>query len=214
MAGQDKQNEFLSLNLIDLDAYNYLSCYVFDGIGATVDLTTSLEEKLELFREELLSNQKFFEFANKPELLPYPVLRRLQMACCCLAIEELCQTRQKLANTEIAVEQNFEFHTRISQCYEKLLHFLASDTLTIIEKDESAALEMFVEFKLLYYVSCLAAGTLVEGEYGQWTSNTARAKMEEMIGLTTFEKSGFSDEAVEFITTTLDDKKLHVNFNF
>lgn len=205
----DKKNEndFFSLNLIDLDAYNYLSCYVFDGIGATVEMSTSLEEKLQIFRDELLSNQKFFDFVKKPELLSYPILRRLQMACCCLAVEELCQTRQKLANPEISVEENYEFHSRISQCYDKLLHFLASDTLTIIEKDEPAALDMFVEFKIHYYVSCLAAGTLVEGEYGQWTSNTARAKMNEMICLTEYEKSGFSDEAVEFITTKLEEKK-------
>ena len=76
------------------------------------------------------------------------------MAAVCLAMEELSNQRATLAAMhEPAQKDNYERNNIISACYEKILDFIAGDTLTLIEKDEEAALEMFVEFKSLVILS-------------------------------------------------------------
>ena len=45
------------LHLCDLDAYNYLSGFMFDGIGTSEDANMDPALRNELFRNELLSSK-------------------------------------------------------------------------------------------------------------------------------------------------------------
>ncbi len=78
------------------------------------------------------------------------------MAGALLAMEELHLTREKQAELaesgELTQKLHFDLNTRISVCYEKLLDFLAGECLTLLEKQDSVAIKMLVEFKTLVRV--------------------------------------------------------------
>jgi hypothetical protein len=151
------------LMIMDLDVYNYISAFLFDGMGTEEQSVQTLDivEKQQVFRNELLSSNgmltldaRFFETLKHPEYLPTPILKRLSIGIALLAIERLTELRN------IVIDQNGEFESILSynrnkemaECYNQFLHFLQGDSLTVQEKQEEVVIGMIVEFKALVFL--------------------------------------------------------------
>ncbi|KAJ3262503.1 hypothetical protein HK103_000032 [Boothiomyces macroporosus] len=189
-----------SLLVMDLDAYNYISAFLFEGMGTEEAEIQSMDlgQRQQLFRSYLLQNTRFFDVLKRPELLPLPTLKRLNIASALLAIEELASIRRDYQNEpELEEDQaeNYMKNKRMAKSYERLVEFLAGDALTVQEKEESFVISMIVEFKILHFLSDLAAGHYTDGQYQTFVTETARQNLENIVNVNISDSQGFSKEA-------------------
>lgn len=201
-----------ALHLMDLDAYNYLSGFLFEGMGTEEVAVMQLDvsAKLDVFRAELIANTRLLDMLNKPEVMSLPTLKRLSIGASLLAIEELHTIRASFTPDNGLPADNFSNNSRMAKCYEKLLDFLVGDALTSQEKTESIVLNMFIEFKTLQYLSHLAAGNHSDGEYLAWVTDEAKINLETIVSLSSAHSQGFPDESVIILNRELRNRKEQV----
>ncbi|KAJ3276335.1 hypothetical protein HDV01_004958 [Terramyces sp. JEL0728] len=197
-----------SLQVMDLDAYNYISSFLFEGMGTEEAEVQGMDmaQRTELFKGYLLQNARFFEVLKRPELLPTPTLKRLAISSVLLAIEELSAIRRDYQNEpelEDDAAENYLKNKRMAKSYERLVEFLAGDSLTVQEKDETIVISMIVEFKILHFLSDLAAGHFTDDQYQTYVTETARQNLENIVNVNISESQGFSKDAFSTLSHQL-----------
>jgi hypothetical protein len=80
--------------IMDLDAYNYISAFLFEGMGTDENPNMDIPERQKIFRQDFVQNPQIFQCLKRPELLPLPTLKRVSIAVVLLAIEELAEYRR------------------------------------------------------------------------------------------------------------------------
>ncbi|KAI8896593.1 hypothetical protein BC833DRAFT_597009 [Globomyces pollinis-pini] len=196
-----------SLLLIDLDAYNYISAFLFQGMGTELFQvqTMDLQQRQNLFRNDLLANHAFFLYLKRSELLPIPTLKRLNIAAALLAIEELARLR----NTQLdpAPAEILKHHQRISSCYLKLIDFLQGDSLTIQEKSESIVTNLLIEFKTLYFLADLAGGYMKDGIHHQYVKEEAKQRCSLLLSINEEDSQNFSPDLLPNLNETIKNRQ-------
>ncbi|KAJ3322936.1 hypothetical protein HDV06_002595 [Boothiomyces sp. JEL0866] len=206
--GDASASNIESVLVMDLDAYNYISAFLFEGMGTEEAEIQSMDlgQRQQLFRNHLLQNTRFFDVLKRPEVLPLPTLKRLNIASALLAIEELSSIRRDYQNEpELEEDQaeNYMKNKRMAKSYERLVEFLAGDALTVQEKEESFVISMIVEFKILHFLSDLAAGHYTDGQYQTFVTETARQNLETIVSVNISDSQGFSKEAFSTLSHQL-----------
>ncbi|KAI8896772.1 hypothetical protein BC833DRAFT_596291 [Globomyces pollinis-pini] len=194
--------------LMDLDAYNYISVFLFQGMGTEDSQTETLDlhERLEIFRDDLLSNTTIFQVLKKPEILPLSTLKRLNIATALLAIEELTNLRASDLDSDNQM-QTHTIYKRMASCYARLVEFLMSDCLSLSEKSEKMVKNLFVEFKTLQFLADISAGYLQQGQLGSYVTEEARNIAAERLSISVLDCQNFDSDAVTALKDALTYRK-------
>jgi hypothetical protein len=151
---------------------------------------------------------RLFETLKKPEVLPHPILKRLNIGVALLAIEHLATLRDKVIADEESPSgliESYHKNREMVECYNCLVQFLLGESLNQQEKAEPIIAEMVVEFKSLAFLSSLAGGyhDSLARDIKKFDADQAVALLEERLTLTSEETLSMGENAAELLNGVL-----------
>jgi hypothetical protein len=158
---------------------------------------------------------RLFETLKKPEVLPHPILKRLNIGVALVALELLTTLRDKVIENEESPNgliESYHKNREMVECYNRLVQFLLGESLQQQEKSEPIIAEMIVEFKSLAFLSSLAGGyhDSAARDIKKFDADQAVALLEERLTLNAEEAYSMGDSAAELLNGVLSVRRSEV----